>query len=691
MGERPMINNSHKTITNWHRIIYIVVLCLFVIGLPQQSDAQGSGKGKTKKKAEWVYLDHADDLKFDQATRPGVQIAKGNVRFRFEDNTLSCDSAFFNQISNTFDAMGHVKMHRGTGNVSLSSVRASYNSLSKIFTASKHVVMTQPGNSLHCDSLVYNVESHTANYYGNGRLSGNGATVTSEQGDYNTKTHAAHFTGHRVVLHSPEYTVTTPSLNYNTQTKKGHVQGKSVIRTAAGEVVHTDNADFDGISHGFTTHGHSTVTSRERDIEGDNMTYDRSTGRGEGHGHVKVVDKQGGRTITGDNVKFRTANVYKNGKPRNEVVAFEGDGHSVIVDRPAQRTTKGDYLSYNAQTKEGYGKGHVDYIDHLKKNAFLGDYVHYTELHAIAYGHAIVKDFSQSANGDTLFVHADTLKMRGKVVDKPVIGAFSGDTLRMEKDTVRTFYGIGNVRAFRSDVQAVCGLLVGFTGDSTMTMYQDPIVWTGQRQLVGDSIRCFMNDSTIREAHVMGNAMSIEQMPDGEHYNQISSKRIYGYFVDGKIRCSEAFGNVLVVFYPVDDKDSSLIGLNYTETDTMRAFMSPDRKLQKIWMPKSSGTLYPMNQIPADKLKLQGFAWYDYIRPLDKHDIFRHASKGDKSQQRQVRISPPPLQYVGGKGHNGRNGNAGNTATVVTSSGTRRQIVYPATPVVHPSVEEVRP
>lgn len=66
------------------------------------------------------------------------------------------------------------------------------------------------------------------------------------------------------------------------------------------------------------------MTSRERDIEGDNMTYDRSTGRGEGHGHVKVVDKQGGRTITGDNVKFRTANVYKNGKPRNEVVALRG-------------------------------------------------------------------------------------------------------------------------------------------------------------------------------------------------------------------------------------------------------------------------------------------------------------------------------------------------------------------------------
>ena len=636
---------------------------MFVLCMPLSSYAQGKRQNKskkqTKKKAEWVFLDHADDLSYDEAKRPGVQIAKGKVRFRFEDYTLACDSAFFNQFANTFQALGHVKMHRSTGNINLTCERASYNSMTRIFQARKKVILTQPGNSLHCDSLDYNSNTHQANYVGHGRLVGNGSTITSQNGEYNTQTHDSHFTGNKVILRSPEYNLTTPDLTYNTHTKQGHVQGKSVIRTANREVIHTDNADFNGLSHSFTTHGHSTVTSPERDIEGDNMDYDRSTGRGEGHGHVRVNDKQGGRIITGDNVKFRTASVVKNHKTHNEVVEFEGEGNSKIIDHPAQRTIKGDYLSYNSVTGEGFGEGNVDYIDHKQKNAFLGDYVHYTPLDAIAYGKAIGKEFSQ---GDTLFVHADTILMKGIVENKKI-----GE--RTVQDTIRTFYGVNNVRAFRTDAQAVCGLLIACTRDSSMTMYKDPIVWSGQRQMFGDSIRCFMNDSTIREAHVMGNAMSIELMPDGEHYNQVSAKLMNGFFTDGKIRWGEAMGNVFVIYYPVDDKDSSLIGLNYTETDTMRFYMTPtvERKLQKIWMPKSKGTLYPMNQIPADKKTLKGFAWYDYIRPVDKYDLFRHASKGEQKISHRMAVTPPPLQYIG------------NSTTVVSDKGNRRQVLYPDT------------
>lgn len=654
---------KHRTHINWHRTNFLIVLCLFVLCMPLSSYAQGKRQNKskkqTKKKAEWVFLDHADDLSYDEAKRPGVQIAKGKVRFRFEDYTLACDSAFFNQFANTFQALGHVKMHRSTGNINLTCERASYNSMTRIFQARKKVILTQPGNSLHCDSLDYNSNTHQANYVGHGRLVGNGSTITSQNGEYNTQTHDSHFTGNKVILRSPEYNLTTPDLTYNTHTKQGHVQGKSVIRTANREVIHTDNADFNGLSHSFTTHGHSTVTSPERDIEGDNMDYDRSTGRGEGHGHVRVNDKQGGRIITGDNVKFRTASVVKNHKTHNEVVEFEGEGNSKIIDHPAQRTIKGDYLSYNSVTGEGFGEGNVDYIDHKQKNAFLGDYVHYTPLDAIAYGKAIGKEFSQ---GDTLFVHADTILMKGIVEDKKI-----GE--RTAQDTIRTFYGVNNVRAFRTDAQAVCGLLIACTRDSSMTMYKDPIVWSGQRQMFGDSIRCFMNDSTIREAHVMGNAMSIELMPDGEHYNQVSAKLMNGFFTDGKIHWGEAMGNVFVIYYPVDDKDSSLIGLNYTETDTMRFYMTPtvERKLQKIWMPKSKGTLYPMNQIPADKKTLKGFAWYDYIRPVDKYDLFRHASKGEQKISHRMVATPPPLQYIG------------NSTTVVTDKGIRRQVLYPDT------------
>lgn len=146
-------------------------------------------------------------------------------------------------------------MHRGTGNINLTCERANYNSMTRIFQARKNVVLTQPGSALHCDSLDYNSNSHMANYEGHGRLVGNGSTITSEKGEYNTQTHDSHFTGKRVVLHSPEYNLTTPDLTYNTQTKQGHVQGKSVIRTVNREVIHTNNADFNGITHSFTTHG----------------------------------------------------------------------------------------------------------------------------------------------------------------------------------------------------------------------------------------------------------------------------------------------------------------------------------------------------------------------------------------------------------------------------------------------------
>lgn len=64
---------------NRHRTTLLIVLCLFVLCLPQPANAQGKGK-KQKKKAEWVFLDHADDLSYDEAKRLDVQIAKGKVR-----------------------------------------------------------------------------------------------------------------------------------------------------------------------------------------------------------------------------------------------------------------------------------------------------------------------------------------------------------------------------------------------------------------------------------------------------------------------------------------------------------------------------------------------------------------------------------------------------------------------------------
>ena len=78
------------------------------------------------------------------------------------------------------------------------------------------------------------------------------------------------------------------------------------------------------------------------------------------------------------------------------------------------------------------------------------------------------------------------------------------------------------------------------------------MVWNGGRQLLGEVIRVYMNDSTIRFAQVDGQAFSVEQLPDKQHYNQVSSRLMNAYFEAGSIRQTEAIGNVRTVYYYTD-------------------------------------------------------------------------------------------------------------------------------------------
>ncbi len=79
-------------------------------------------------------------------------------------------------------------------------------------------------------------------------------------------------------------------------------------------------------------------------------------------------------------------------------------------------------------------------------------------------------------------------------------------------------------------------------------------------------------------------------------------------------------------FYP-EEKDSTMTGFNCLEGSVLHLYMK-DKKMEKgLFIGKSNGTMYPMDQIPPDKLCLPTFAWFDYVRPLNKDDIFNWRSK----------------------------------------------------------------
>lgn len=238
-----------------------------------------------------------------------------------------------------------------------------------------------------------------------------------------------------------------------------------------------------------------------------------------------------------------------------------------------------------------------------------------------------------------------------------------GDTIRIHTININTdsvqreVYCYNHVRAYRKDLQGVCDSLVFHSADSCMTMYKDPVVWAQDNQLLGEEIKVYLNDSTVRYAEVLRQALSVQMMNDSTHYNQVASKEMRAYFTDGKLRENWAVGNVQLVYFPLDDGDSTIIGLNYTETDTMKMYMTPERKLEKIWMCKNTGTLYPLTQTPPEKYHLPNFAWFDYMRPKNKDDIFewRGKAEGTELKEERQRVAPrrkqprtavPPAELV---------------------------------------------
>ena len=551
------VKSNFKILFRGHRIIIMVILCLFGLSLVQSR--QAPKKKHRAKTDERVYLIHADRLRYDQyGNNPTAQVLNGNVAFRHKGAKLYCDSAYFYQESNSFRAFSNVRMYQGD-TLSLFSDYAYYDGNNQMAEARHNVILTHRKTKLYTDSLNYDRLYGIGYFFEGGKMVDKQNVLVSDWGEYDTETRKAVF-NYNVNLKNPKFVLTTDTLHYDTQTSLAHIVGPSEI-TSGESVINTSQGFYDTNKEYAKLYGRSTLFNNGKMMTGDSLFHDDKTTISEGFGNV----------------------VYNDTVNKNQLTS--------------------NYFWYNDST--GY---------------------------AFATDSAVMKDYSQ---GDTLFVHSDTMKVY---------------TFNMNTDSVyRKAHCYYKVRAYRTDVQAVCDSLVYNTKDSCLTMYKDPIVWNDNRQLLGEVIEVFMKDSTIDYGHVINQALSIEMLHDSTHYNQIASREMFGYFDKGDLRETEAVGNVQCVYYFQDDKDSSLVNMAYLETDTMRMFML-NRQLQSIWTCKQNSVMYSITQIPPSKDKLPMFAWFDYIRPVDKYDIFNWRGKGKDKELRNVNRRSAPLQFISPEG-----------------------------------------
>lgn len=401
----------------------------------------------------------------------------------------------------------------------------------------------------------------------------------------------------------------------------------------------TDSLNYDRIYNlGYYFDG-GTLMDEENVLTSDWGEYSPATKISVFNHDVKLVNPR--FILTSDTLKYNTATKLATilgpsniDSEANHIYSERGyyntlSDQAELLDRSVLtndgKKLTGDSLYYDR--KLGYGEAFDNVVmnDTVNKNMLTGNYCYYNELtgYAFATKRAVAVDYSQ---GDSLFMHGDSLKLF---------------TFNMDTDSMyREMRAYRKVRMYRTDVQGVCDSLVFNSKDSCLTMYYDPVLWNEKQQLLGEEIKVYMNDSTIDWAHIINQALTVE-MKDSTHYNQVTGKEMKAFFSEGDMRQVDVIGTVRVIYYP-EERDTTMIGMNVSETSVLNMFLK-DRKMEKMIMsPKSNGTLYPMDQIPSDKLKLDNFVWLDYMRPRNKEDIFNWIpKKADQILKKTTRKSVP--------------------------------------------------
>lgn len=269
-----------------------------------------------------------------------------------------------------------------------------------------------------------------------------------------------------------------------------------------------------------------------------------------------------------------------------------------------EQLLKGDSLYYERDNGIGKAFNNVELIDTIENIILQGQYGYYQENPEKA---LLTEDavFMQITEGDTLYLHADSL----------LSDLYTTDTLGDYK-IIRAFH---KVKIYRFDMQGMCDSLSYSFKDSIIRLYDNPVLWSEENQLTSDFIEIHTLEGIVDKIKLYG-ASFIVIIEDTLRFNQMKGKNMIGYFKDNELYKVDVMGSGQTIFYPKEQE--TIIGINKAECTDMIIYLK-DKKPDKVYFLKQpQATLYPPDGLSREELYLKGFSWLDKQRPKSKQDIF---------------------------------------------------------------------
>ncbi|MGA0558348.1 OstA-like protein [Larkinella sp. VNQ87] len=450
---------------------------------------------------------------------------------------------------------------------------------------------------MFCDRAIQNLTTNVIEAYGNVRMiQGDTLSVRGDTLFYYGASRQANVTGRTVILKDRKMTLTTRRLDYDMANGIAHYPQKG--RIVDRENILTSNEGYYNTrTKVFTFRDDVRLVNPKYTLTADSLLYNSLSKVATFQGPTRITSKEG--TLIAKDGDYNTVTRFSNFQRRATI-------------ETEKYTLTGDTLLGNNASDFYTARGNVVLFAKNDKTILTGDFGRYNRKVGVArmIGHALVKSVTSS---DTLFMRADTLWSFELPNPKWRKGVTKVDS------TYRRLIGQKNVLVFKNDLQSKCDSIVYETADSTIYFFGDPIVWSTNYQMEGDSITALMKNNRINKMLLRGHSFVISQ-DTLQNFNQVKGRTLTAFFGYDRKKDRSDIDHVVVegngesLYFAVDDANK-MIGMNRVLCSKMTIRFA-DRKVSKIsFYGQPDSKLVPPKELKDSDKRLEGFNWRIAERP----------------------------------------------------------------------------
>lgn len=576
---------------------------------------------------------YADKLFYDGGERHAI-LTSGPSR---NDVTLKDPKVTLTTDSLDYDLNSEIGWYTRGGKLQddineLTSVYGEYSPATKLARFENDVVLvnTKDGYKMFTNELDYNTGTHIATINTETRIEGANDTILTTSGRYNTQTDNAVLTSRSTILHRDS------SMNVVT------LEGDSIIYDKASRVSR---------AYMFRDKMKNpqpmvlTDTARKMKLIGGYGEYDDSLRRAYSTDYPLLIEFSRPDTLflRADTIltSIRVEYVWPDSLSRNlsaetrarlqaysSLQEIADDLHVSLSLLPS-----GFIMPGNEGKLLGFSSLFFKNLEDLKKaqNSAVGkkkpvsdnDRVEIVSADTTVVQPAMDSIAVQAAVTTPIPANdPDSIGLKEMIVEKdtletiksgPRLDKLGRDSTYMVPKDYHVAKAIGRARFFRQDLQGVADTMIYEEYDTMLYLIRKPIVWSDQKQVYGDKINIHFNDSTVDRADLPLTGFMAEHVGE-DFYNQLSGKSMVAYFENDELKNLFVKGNVETIFLPMEN-DSTYNKLVTVES----SFLTIDMKARtldklKFW-PETTGTLQPLFLVKPSQQYLQGFKWFEYLRP----------------------------------------------------------------------------